>query len=159
MRRKKIIGCVSFVLFCLCGQVMAQEAIISSGGNANGSNGSSSYSVGQVVYTMVNGSNESIAQGVQQPFEISTVVGLDERTVNLGVSVYPNPTTNYLTLTTESLENLSFQLYDMQGRTLDSGPVSSFSTRINVEQLPTQTYFLSVTKDSQIIKTFKVVKN
>jgi hypothetical protein len=39
------------------------------GGEATGSGGSVSYSVGQVVYTTNTGINGSVAQGVQQPYE------------------------------------------------------------------------------------------
>jgi hypothetical protein len=55
--------------------IHAQEAIPAGGGNASGSGGSASYSVGQVVYTTNTGTNGSAAQGVQQPYEISVVSG------------------------------------------------------------------------------------
>ncbi len=55
--------------------LQAQTSVNATGGNASGSGGSASYSVGQVVYTTHTGTNGSVAQGVQQPFEIS-VVGL-----------------------------------------------------------------------------------
>ena len=68
----------------------AQEAIITSGGDASGSTGSVSYTIGQVVYTTNTGTNGSAAQGVQQPYEISVVTGLEEaKGINLDFSVYP----------------------------------------------------------------------
>ena len=64
--------------------LQAQEVISSSGGNVSGSGGSVSYSVGQVVYTTNTGTNGSVAQGVQQPYEISVVTGIEEATnINL----------------------------------------------------------------------------
>ena len=60
-----------------------------------------------------------MAQGVQQPFEISIVTGIEEaKGINLSVSAYPNPTTDYLTLSIDEFEisNLSYQLYDMNGK-------------------------------------------
>jgi hypothetical protein len=50
----------------------AQESINAAGGNTTGSGGSASYSVGQVVYTTNTGTNGSVAQGVQQAYEIPT---------------------------------------------------------------------------------------
>lgn len=49
----------------------AQQATTATGGNASGSGGPVAYSVGQVVYTTNTSSNGSVAQGVQQPYEIS----------------------------------------------------------------------------------------
>ena len=79
--------------------LQAQESINATGGIASGSGGSMSYSVGQIVYTTNTGTNGSVAQGVQQPYEISAVIGIEEfNGINLYVSVYPNPTSDYLTL-------------------------------------------------------------
>lgn len=58
--------------------VNAQQSTTSSGGEAIGVGGTSSYSVGQIVYTTNLGTNGNIAQGVQQAFEISTTISLEE---------------------------------------------------------------------------------
>jgi hypothetical protein len=68
MNIKKIILCFLF-LNSLCSTILrAQTTIPASGGNATGTGGSVSYTVGQVVYTTHTGLNETITQGVQQPF-------------------------------------------------------------------------------------------
>ena len=67
------------------------------------------------------GAKGSVAQGVQQPFEISVITGLEEaQGINLSVRAYPNPTTDYLTLSISEFDisNLLYQLYDMQGKLL-----------------------------------------
>ena len=72
----------------------AQNTIPSSGGNASGSGGTVSYSIGQIVYTTNTGTNGTVAQGTQQPFEISVVTGIEEAlNITLQCSVYPNPAT------------------------------------------------------------------
>jgi hypothetical protein len=75
------------------------------------------------------------------------------------MSVYPNPTTNYLTLKTEDNANLSYQLYDLQGKVIENKKVNANSTIITMEALPKATYFLTVTDNKKIVKTFKVIKN
>ena len=80
------------------GMTQAQESANSSGGDASGKGGSVAYSVGQVVYTTNTGSKGTVAQGVQEPYEISIVLGIDNLTINLELTAYPNPTTSYLTL-------------------------------------------------------------
>ncbi len=81
--------------FCSFSMAYAQQAVPASGGDAVGSGGSSSYTVGQVLYTTNSGANGSVAQGIQQPYEISTLVGLEVTEINLKLSAYPNPT-NYV---------------------------------------------------------------
>jgi hypothetical protein len=65
MKHKKTITSVAFLLIGL-GGLSAQESVNGSGGDATGTGGTSSYSIGQVVYTTATGTNGSVAQGVQQ---------------------------------------------------------------------------------------------
>ena len=160
MKNKKTIMSVMFLLLGL-GGIHAQENAVATGGEATGTGGSSSYTVGQVVYTTNTGTNGSVAQGLQQPYEISTTVGINETTIQLELSVYPNPTTNYLQLKVESekLENLNFQLIDLQGKVIENKKVTATTSTINLESLRKATYFLTVTDNNQVVKTFKVIKN
>jgi len=158
MKLKKTMTSVAFLLLGL-GGLHAQESLTATGGEATGTGGTASYSVGQVVYTTNTGTNGSVAQGVQQPYEISTTVGINETSINLEMSVYPNPTKNYLTLKTEDNSNLSYQLYDLQGKVIENKKVNANSTNITMEALPKASYFLTVTDNKKIVKTFKVIKN
>ena len=56
------------VTFLLSVSLQAQEGFSASGGKAQGTAGSSSYTVGQTVYGTYTGSNGSVAQGVQQAY-------------------------------------------------------------------------------------------
>ena len=147
MKQKKTFMSIAFLLLGL-GGLHAQESPTAAGGEATGTGGTASYSVGQVVYTTATGTNGSVAQGVHQPYEISTVVGINETTIQLELSVYPNPTTNYLTLKVEKTENLNYQLFDMQGKIIENQKVANNSTTIKMEDLPIATYFLKVTKNN-----------
>ena len=163
MKHRKTITSIAFLLLGL-GGLQAQETVPAAGGDATGSGGSSSYTVGQIVYTTETGSNGSVAQGVQQPYEISTTVGVRVTEVNLELVAYPNPTNNALTLNIGasallSNQSLSYHLYDMQGKLIDSKQVVNHSTTIGMQDLPTSTYLLSVLDNNSIIKTFRIVKN
>jgi len=142
--------------------LQAQESVNATGGNASGSGGSASFSVGQVVYTTNAGTSGSVAQGVQQPCEISVVNGIEEaKGINLSVSAYPNPTTDYLTLEVNDYElsNLSCQLYDMQGKLLQSMKITGKQTSIVMSNLVPATYFVKVTENNKEVKIFKIIKN
>jgi hypothetical protein len=145
--------------------LQAQEVVPASGGNASGSGGSVSYSVGQIVFTTNTGANGSVAQGVQQPYEISMVIGLEEaKSINLVVSAYPNPANDYLQLqmdaaTLLSIKSMSYQLYDINGKLLQKGEITGNQTNIAMSNLLPAIYFVKVIQGSKEIKTFKIIKN
>ena len=162
---KKILSLLFFLLFLLSvGSVRlrAQEALPASGSNATGSGGSVSYTVGQVFYTTQNATNGSITHGVQQPYEISIVNGIEEaQTISLNCSAFPNPTTNYLKLKVENnkTENLTYQLYNISGKLLMAKRIVDNETSIAMSNLMPATYFLKVTNVNKEVKTFKIIKN
>ena len=158
MKHRKTITSVAFLLIGL-GGLHAQETVTTSGGEATGAGGTASYTVGQVVYTTSTGANGSVSHGVQQPYEIYTTVGVNETSINLELKVYPNPTTDYLTLKVEKTEGLSFQLFDMQGKVIENKKVIANNTTIKMEELPKATYFIKITNNNRPVKTFKIIKN
>jgi len=142
--------------------LQAQESTNATGGNASGSGGSASYSVGQVAYQTYTGTSGSVSEGVQQPYEISVVTGLEEaKVINISVSAYPNPTNDYLTLEVKEFElsNLNFQVYDMNGKLLQSEKITGSHTSIIMSNLVPATYFVKVVQGNKEVKTFKVIKN
>lgn len=162
MKQKKI-KLTALTLFVLgITGLQAQEAIPSSGGNAAGSGGSVSYSIGQLVYTTNTGTNGSIAQGVQQPFEIAVITALIEaKEITLGYSVYPNPVSENVQLNTENYEtqNLTYQLLDISGKLLERKKIIGNETIISMGNFTHAAYFLKITDNNKEIKTFKIIKN
>ena len=141
--------------------MLAQEAIPATGGDVTESEGSVSYTIGQVLYITNMGTNGTVAEGVQQPYEISVVVGIEQaKDINLICKAYPNPSTDLLILEVESASNedLYFQLYDMMGKLLVSKKLLNIKTNISMANLAPSTYFLKVTDHQKVVKTFKIIK-
>ena len=92
---------------------------------------------------------------------VSTTVGIEVTEINLELAAYPNPTNSTLTVNIGNYynEKLTYQLYDMQGKLLDSKQVVSTSTTIDMQDLQVNTYLLSVLDKNSLIKTFRIVKN
>lgn len=162
MRHKRLkLSTLFLIAFGLSG-LQAQESVHASGGNASGSGGSVSYSIGQVSFQTYKSINGSISQGVQQPYEISVITAIENaKDINLLVSVYPNPASDYLTLEVNefNLSNLSFRLYDINGKLLQSGQITGIQTRIVMSNLIPSGYFVKVLQRSREVKTFKIIKN
>ena len=183
----KIIISVLHIIFFWPAGLHAQEVITTAGGDASGSGGSISFSVGQVVYTTNTGSNGSGAQGVQQPYEISVVQGIansnilkiakinksdpsssmatgneNSKLINLECMAFPNPTNDLLTLSIQNFDtengNLSYRLLDIDGRLLESKIVENRNTNISMGNRIPASYILNIFKGIKSIKTFKIIK-
>ncbi len=158
------------VLFgALLPNIQAQQAITATGGNASGSGGSASYTVGQVVYSANAATNGySVAHGVQQPFEISVVTGIEQMDINLECAVYPNPTTNYLILKIDDnmvqamhaspQQSLLYQLFDTNGKMVTTEKIMTAETKIKTGKLVQGSYLLQIIGNNKTVKTFKIIK-
>jgi len=139
--------------------IYAQQSIPASGADASGSGGSSSYSVGQLVYTTNTGSG-SVSQGVQQVFEFQTLSNPELTTVKLSAVTYPNPTSDYviLKISDSALDNLRYKLFDVTGKEISNDNITNGDTQIAMQQLARGIYILKVNRYNQELKTFKIIK-
>jgi hypothetical protein len=152
----------SLLLFCLFAAVaQGQGAIPATGGTASGTGGSVTYTVGQIADSVMTGTNGFIIQGVQQPYEISTVTAIEDTDdITLGYSVYPNPTEGKIRLVIRSVNDgdFRFQLYNLNGTVLQDKKVVDEETEISMESQTSAIYFLRVIRDNREVKVFKIVK-
>jgi len=157
MKRTILLVCLLFATI----STYSQETIPASGGDATGSGGTSSYSVGQLVYTTNTSSNGSVTQGVQQSIELFNLSNPELTVLTLTAVTYPNPTTDYvvLALTNSTLTDLSYALYDLQGRLVHKGKVNEDTTQIPMQHLESAVYLLKVNQNNQELKSFKIIKN
>lgn len=148
-----------FIFLFISAFAFGQSNTVSAGGDAEGDNGSVSFSIGQVVYTSAQSATGNINQGVQQPYDVGVVTGVEEIGINL--SVFPNPTSGLLTLTVdgEDAQPLSYELFDASGRSVASKNNLSASTQISLDAFATGVYNLSVYRGNKPVKSFRIVRN
>jgi hypothetical protein len=135
--------------------LFAQQATVVSGGNASGSTGTVSYTIGQIDYTTNTGSTGSAMQGVQQPYEIIPISSTEQN-----ISAFPNPTDGLITLSFENypLINTTYQIYDENGRLLQSNKINLEQTTIDLTEFATAIYFLKIQDGAKELKVFKIFK-
>jgi len=159
MRKTKTITLLLF-LFALT-EIKAQQGTATTGGTASGSGGTETFSIGQVFYSSQSGTGGKINEGVQQPYEIF-IVGISEnKNINLSYSVYPNPASAIIILKIEntSLENLSFQLFDFNGKLLLNQKITSTETSIKMGEYAKASYFLKIIDNNKELQTIKIITN
>ncbi len=161
MKKTKLKLCVILLLSIgLTTGLRAQETIPVTGGEASGG-GSVSYTAGQIIYTTNTGTSGSVSQGIQQPFEISVVTEVaDTKRINLSVSAFPNPVTDFVTVSIKNsdTDSLLYQLFDIKGKLLISKKTEGNETHIEMSNLLPAIYFLKVVVNQKIIKIFKIIK-
>lgn len=147
-------------------KINAQEAISAGGGSVAGAGGGISYTIGQVAYTAISGTNGSLSQGIQFPYEISVITELPEgKSFNLSFATYPNPTSDFLILSIDGVldGNFIYRLFDADGRFIEEKSILDNKTKIEMQYLSTGIYILKVSaSDAEglfVIKTFKIIKN
>lgn len=161
--QKQTLFFVSFMMV-LAVAVNAQSVIVPVGGDVQNSNGSVSYTVGQIaVETAVsNEGSVSVAEGVQQPYEIQTVGVNNYPQIVLNAKVYPNPTENLAQLELNGFEipdnGLKAYLYDGNGKLLQTLTITDDITSFQMGQYATGSYLLEVKSGNNSMKTFKIVR-
>jgi len=161
IKSKRISVTLLFTFTILFSTIQAQQTIPTTGADATGTGGSVSYTIGQVVYMTNSGINGSVAEGVQQPYEISVVIGIEQaKDITLSCTVFPNPTNDFLSLKIENfnIENLSCQLFGINGKLISKEKIITNLTTISLAKLPSGTYLLKITDRNKEIKSFKIIK-
>ena len=160
MKNNTLFVFLAFLLsFSAIGQT-AHQVLSATGGDASGTGGSVAYSVGQIVYSTSTGTTGSVAQGVEQAYEIYSV-GIKETALNISLSVFPNPTSDFLTLKVQDYNNeaLSYNLLDEQGKLVLNEQITTQDTQIAMSTLARGAYFINVLQANKKIQIFKIIKN
>ena len=84
-----------------------------------------------------------------------------EKVARVEIKIYPNPTTEKITLEIANMENLQtgvFKLFSLTGQFLQEQPVHSATTIVSLAGLPTGTYILKVHINDRT-ENWKIIKN
>lgn len=138
----------------------AQETVSAAGGNAAGSGGSVSFTIGQAVYTAPAAPAGTVSQGVQQAYDVNITLGQNETGVSINCLVYPNPTTDQLQLeiTNTCSGSLTYRLCDAKGSIISSNIINGNTTTLSLLHCTPGTYHLYLERDGKTIKSYRIIK-
>lgn len=142
--------------FSMSGQV----SVNSSGGEAIGSNGSVSFSVGQVDYINFSSAQNMMSEGVQQPIELYTVK-IEELQEKVYLTLYPNPTTQNLWLQFDGAvhNRKKIEVYSISGQKVKSLEIDESKPQLDVSDLANGTYIIRVYAHGTVLFTKRFVKS
>lgn len=149
------------ILLSITSVLQAQQGPVAGYGEATGSGGHVSYSIGQVFYSFQNAPGHNIVQGVQQPIEIY-ILGTTTTNIRLTCKVHPNPVQTYLQLSINqhTLSSLQYTLCDINGRPLLQAKIQDHTTHIPMGHFSSGMYLLQI-KDNHFntLQSFKIIKH
>jgi hypothetical protein len=140
--------------------LFAQQDVITASANDEGAGGTVSWSLGLVAFSTLTGTSGSLLEGVQQPYEIYIMTGIDDEVQLQKITLFPNPATDIITLkfSEPKLKNFSCQLYDLQGKPLKEVEISSQETIIYLGGISLSNCFIVITENQKPVKIFKIIK-
>ena len=146
-----------FATFFAAFAATAQEVVSSQGQTYSNANGSIDFTVGEVIInTGSNGTND-LTQGFHQTNW--NFLGVEDFAPDYQVTIFPNPTEDVLNIRTSAFENVTYTLYDAQGKLVMQNILSAEQTPIQVSQLAPGSYSLTLNNETQNLKTFKLIKS
>ena len=151
----KLIFCSSFLF---CSSLMAQERSVASGGEASGTGGTVSYTIGLPDFQTYSGTSGTISEGVQQAYELLSV-NVHEWDKDFILKLYPNPVTDYLIIEVpETDAELTYNILSHSGQLLKSGNLSEIKTSIEVRSFVSEGYFIEIRKNNQLVRHYQFIK-
>lgn len=146
---------VLFSLFATI-SVSAQEVVATQGDSYSNGSANIDFTIGEVIIdTGTDGTND-LTQGFHQTNW--NFLGVENHSPNYEAIIFPNPTEDVLNIRTSMFENVTYTLYDAQGKLVMQDILSAEQTPIQVSQLAPGSYSLTLNNETQNLKTFKLIK-
>jgi hypothetical protein len=164
---QKIIRHILIVLLILGSSIeygIAQSHVVTAGTNVSSTTGSVSFTVGQIDYINATNGSGNVNQGVQQPYEIYKVTGIEHiQLADLDIQISPNPSSGDMTLSIQcsSFEekHLSYVVTTITGDKLLQQDITNRQTSLHLKNLSAATYFITICNEHTKVATYKIVKN
>lgn len=137
--------------------VDAQEVIATQGDSYTAAPGTLDFTIGEVVINTASNATTDLTQGFHQTnWKFS---GLEDFAPEFVITVFPNPTSDYLHIQTTDYQNLHVELFDEAGKLVAQENLLTETTSIRVVDLATGNYSLVVSNHSGKLKLFKLIKS
>jgi len=130
------------IKLAFCGGLTAQSAPVAAGSSHSSGSGSITYSIGQVSAAVATSNSHSMIVGMQQPYEISSLVSIIE-ILNIDVFIYPNPFYgDHFTIYSDLPQR--YKVYDLAGKMVGQGDLNTGENEIYIPMLSQGMYIMKV---------------
>lgn len=137
--------------------IIAQDVVSTQGDSYSTAIGNIDFTIGEVIINTVTDGINAVSQGFHQTYW--NFVEVKNHSPIYEATIFPNPTSDILTIITSMFENVTYALYDVQGKLIFQGKLSSIQTSLQVSQLAIGSYSLKLSNKTQNLKIFKLIKS
>ena len=149
----------TFFIFSLLASlsVSAQEVVATQGDSYSNASANIDFTIGEVIIAAGTDGTNDLTQGFHQTNW--NFLGVEDFAPNYEATIFPNPTEDVLNIRTSMFENVTYTLYDTQGKLVMQDILSAEQTPVQVSQLAPGIYSLTLNNETQNLKTFKLIKH
>jgi len=148
------------VLFLLLSTstIYAQETVSTQGDSYYTGSASIDFTIGEPVISTESDGVYDITQGFHQTNW--NFLGFEDAASDMEATIYPNPTSDALNISTKQFEGVSFTLTSANGQIVQRNELSSEITTVDVHDLSPGNYSVTLyDRNENKLKTFKLIKN
>lgn len=135
------------------------------GGEVSGEGGSMSYTMGQIAvetsYARVTNASKvaaNLREGVHQTYTVEELAIDGVAALDFDISVYPNPTTDNVTVKTGRNDmDMCFELYGVDGRLMQKGLIREAEQNIDMQDYAAGAYILRIASGKRM-NNYRIVK-
>ena len=136
--------------------------MVTGGDYFNNSNGSLTWTCGEIITEAFSNDDVSLTQGFNQS---NLILSIEEKTENIDfkISAFPNPTNDFITIKSDAStplgnQKLNYQLFDLKGNLIKQELNGKQNQEISVKELTSGIYFIKIYNENQKSKTIKIEK-
>ncbi|MEZ7942122.1 MAG: T9SS type A sorting domain-containing protein [Flavobacteriales bacterium] len=136
--------------------ILSQEVVSTQGDSYSNASGSIDFTIGEVITATGTNGVSDITQGFHQTN--LNVLGVDDHFPSYEAIIFPNPTEDILNIRTSMFEDVTYTLYDAQGKLVMQNKLVAEQTPIQLVHLAAGGYSLVLNNSTQKLKTFRLIK-
>jgi hypothetical protein len=138
-------------------QTLSPQVFASGGTNLTGTNATMEFTIGEVATSTLTAGSDALTQGFNQP-EIE-IVAVEEFIDVYTIQLYPNPTEQFITVETNSEEELQVEVFDALGKKVIDPHMFNQKVALDVHAMANGTYLVCVSRtNGERLKNFSVIK-
>lgn len=158
-RMKKLILSTIFCagITAIYSQVLSPQVIASSGNGFSNASGGIDFTIGEVVTATLIANSNTLTQGFHQP-QIN-ISSLENHNASYVFSLYPNPTEQFVTVSTTTEQDIQVHVYDANGKAILISSVFQQQITVDMQTLAAGTYVMRIaTKEGAPLHSYTIIK-
>jgi hypothetical protein len=139
------------------GQTLTPQVFANAGTSMTGPSGGLDFTIGEVATSSLTSGSDALTQGFHQPNIV--IVGVEQFVDVYTINLYPNPVQQFVTIETNSEEELQAKMYNAHGQLVIDNKVFTQKAVLNLDAIADGPYFLHVTRlNGEPVKNFSLIK-